>query len=1003
MNTRLKDKNMQQAGKSRSEAIRMKFKWLIAVCVLTASLLLAGIFTLNPVSAIANTQTSGVVSVKTIQNFHSISAYFMYVDLTTEETQFTSSANTALVVRLDNKNTAATTIFSFALNGTTVSGTNAAPTKAYSYNNEKFTKEYSFGSYNSGYLPANSKEGEEYTYIVIPTTNFTNATANTSVTVTKFSFLHRSAGTGAERNKNLNYDIHGVYLCTDFTPESDLNVEGLQRLYTPAGDNFAVRAQNASYTGTDYIEAKYVAPYTPQITAEHGTVVCNRETYDIGDTLEFTITPADGYEFSTLTVNGADVTDQVVEGKYTLANAPETVTVEAQFTVIADCVPQITAENGTVQCSRDAYNVGDTLVFTAKPATGYDFESLTVDGQDVTSNTSYGRYVLENAGRDVAVTATFKKASVFYMEPGAISSVFNTWKGVAYAEWDAVNVQTINGLEEITEYQYIGITTKTIGKSVTPEQYLAVDLQGFDTNWRTYYIEVNGTASLEGKPYYIVDRLGNVTTKTTTSGNLGVITENYRRFNNETINSSLKTEGFFGTAVIPVSNFGDITNIETVSVYSGTKLKAYARFNVGAIRLLDSVSEYVAPILTDEQIIWKPAADNFVSYCKEGADNATEAYAQLRFLQANDWVVNHIDVSSNYESYYVTLPQNMIGSDGYVDLVGLGIKGMVLDVVNLNRTQVKFPIRIAGSTNNSLTDTKESLWQTSIASGYTCKVIYESGMVRTRVPGFLPYDESGSFTGSVYIPFSSQAFINIGAVQGFPAKIQPAMRFLMGESTTEDYKINISGIRFVTDDSPYHTNVITMTGIGGVISGKVGNAVVGTNSNNNVLDGTPVTFTVSANRGYALDYVKYTMNDRTVTAELDANNSFTVEVTGDITVLFNCLEVEYAITYNLDGGENSEYNPSVYYLSSGKVTLFDATKEGSEFVGWKDEEGNFITELDASEMKNRTLTAVWESNKKKGCRGSVENTGIALAVTFGVVAAAAATVAIAKRKGKDEQ
>ena len=130
--------------------------------------------------------------------------------------------------------------------------------------------------------------------------------------------------------------------------------------------------------------------------------------------------------------------------------------------------------------------------------------------------------------------------------------------------------------------------------------------------------------------------------------------------------------------------------------------------------------------------MWKPAEDNFTSYVEQGQENKTDLYAELRFLHAGDYRIGcRTDKVSDYDSHYVTFPQNMIGEDGYVDLEGLGIKGMVMDVKNLNLTQTGFAIRIAGDTHSSLGDTKDHLlWQTSIASGFQIKLLYGSPVAR---------------------------------------------------------------------------------------------------------------------------------------------------------------------------------------------------------------------------------------------------------------------------------
>ena len=71
----------------------------------------------------------------------------------------------------------------------------------------------------------------------------------------------------------------------------------------------------------------------------------------------------------------------------------------------------------------------------------------------------------------------------------------------------------------------------------------------------------------------------------------------------------------------------------------------------------------------------------------------------------------------------------------------------------------------------------------------------------------------------------------------------------------------------------------------------------------------------------------------------------------------------YTITYELDGGE-AEGNPTSY-TSDETVVIADPTKEGYEFLGWLDEEGQELgknLQLEEGSEGDRTFTATWEKN-----------------------------------------
>jgi hypothetical protein len=67
----------------------------------------------------------------------------------------------------------------------------------------------------------------------------------------------------------------------------------------------------------------------------------------------------------------------------------------------------------------------------------------------------------------------------------------------------------------------------------------------------------------------------------------------------------------------------------------------------------------------------------------------------------------------------------------------------------------------------------------------------------------------------------------------------------------------------------------------------------------------------------------------------------------------------FNIKYELDGGTNNENNPTSY-ISGEEKDILDLTREGYEFVEWK--EGNKILKTDVGD---KTFTAVWKKIEYK--------------------------------------
>lgn len=84
-------------------------------------------------------------------------------------------------------------------------------------------------------------------------------------------------------------------------------------------------------------------------------------------------------------------------------------------------------------------------------------------------------------------------------------------------------------------------------------------------------------------------------------------------------------------------------------------------------------------------------------------------------------------------------------------------------------------------------------------------------------------------------------------------------------------------------------------------------------------------------------------------------------VESDIEIKALWSEIDYKINYNLNGGTNSSGNVESYTINSGKITLSSPTYENFVFIGWFDENGNAVLEIESTMASDVTLTAMWES------------------------------------------
>ena len=81
-------------------------------------------------------------------------------------------------------------------------------------------------------------------------------------------------------------------------------------------------------------------------------------------------------------------------------------------------------------------------------------------------------------------------------------------------------------------------------------------------------------------------------------------------------------------------------------------------------------------------------------------------------------------------------------------------------------------------------------------------------------------------------------------------------------------------------------------------------------------------------------------------------------VTEDMTLDANWKAHVYSVTYNLDGGTNSAFNPSSYTIEDS-IVLQNPSKADYPFLGWYDDKNNQVTTLGQNVIGDLVLTARW--------------------------------------------
>ena len=112
------------------------------------------------------------------------------------------------------------------------------------------------------------------------------------------------------------------------------------------------------------------------------------------------------------------------------------------------------------------------------------------------------------------------------------------------------------------------------------------------------------------------------------------------------------------------------------------------------------------------------------------------------------------------------------------------------------------------------------------------------------------------------------------------------------------------------------------------------------------LSGTTITATPSSGYRVIAGDGGYTVTVGTATVTNNGNNTFTVTPSSDCTVRINFEAIPtYTVTFNLDGGTfspNGDFPTVSGTIVEGTHTLPSATKTGTNFAGWKDDDTDMV-------------------------------------------------------------
>ena len=578
------------------------------------------------------------------------------------------------------------------------------------------------------------------------------------------------------------------------------------------------------------------------------------------------------------------------------------------------------------------------------------------------------------AGRGIAALAERKQSAVtdrgtvYEYQTGSMTLVQNAYGGSIFADFDAVNVNALADARRYAllapEYTYaVGGVTLTGIDAQASGKYLVLRVHNLLCTEKSINISVNDTA-MYSVAYYLDGQYSSVREYEGTSVNLPV-------YQNPKVTKA--NMGFSGEVIVPVSAFAGVTKIQSITL---SATLSQTNLNIGEAYLADF--DAAAMTLSGKTSVWAPSETNWERY-EESLDKSENSYTAedifaVTPLRAGESIFTGCYAQSALDTaarnyFYWQFPDEMIDEkDSMVHLKALGVKGMAIDVaVSEGTPSLQLAIRLGGADNPGL-DYKDgvTVYQTSNSLANQSRIL-PTGLVKGGNTSYLP---SGEFEGTIYIPFTKDSFTGKNNNVD-PDVVMPVIwvDYNNGSLLAEKEAVRFSNCRFVTDDTPYQSNLITMVSANGLLEGSVGDVPVGSDSNNKVLAGTEVAFKVTPNKGYGISSVTVTEEGKTpATVQTDENGCFTYTVNAPVTVMASYEITQYRVTYELNGGTNAAENPETYTYLRG-FELSAPVKENAEFMGWYTNSsflGEAVTEIEDGTTGDLTLYAMWRENSAGG-------------------------------------
>ena len=242
------------------------------------------------------------------------------------------------------------------------------------------------------------------------------------------------------RNKSSDFCLEeGSTATLTFNPDEgyqikSVNVNGVDVTSQVYNSSYTISKISQNTTVSIVFEVIPILSYTLSISAEgngfvsygDNTIRSITSSYNLDEDCSaiLILSPDDGYQIKSVTVNGIDVTAQVYNNSYTINRISQNTTISVVFEVIpivsytlsisAEGDGSVSYNGNTIRGITSSYdlNEGSSVILTFTPDDGCQIKSVTVNGIDVTSQVYNSSYTISSLSQNTAVTIVFETIPV---------------------------------------------------------------------------------------------------------------------------------------------------------------------------------------------------------------------------------------------------------------------------------------------------------------------------------------------------------------------------------------------------------------------------------------------------------------------------------------------------------------------------------------------------------------------------------------------------------------